>query len=119
MAKKLETIKLIASLEKAAKATKKEIWADLAKRMDAPTRNALTVDLEHVNKMVALNKGKTIIVPGKILSDGELENKAVIVAVSASANAMAKINKKGEFVLLKDFAEKAAKTKASDLVIVG
>ncbi|MFA6065428.1 MAG: uL15 family ribosomal protein [archaeon] len=119
MAKKLETIKLIASLEKAAKATKKEIWADLASRMDSPTRNALTVSIEHVNKMVALNKGKTIIVPGKILSDGEMEQKAVIVAVAASESAKTKINKKGEFVLLKDFAEKAAKVKASDLVIIG
>jgi len=119
MAKKLETIKLIASLEKVAKATKKEIWTDLARRMDSPSRNALTVNLGEINKVLVANKGKTIIVPGKVLSDGELSEKAVIVAVSASEGAQAKINKKGEFIALKDFAEKASKVKASDLIIVG
>jgi len=119
MAKKLETIKLVASLEKAAKATKKAIWTDLAKRMDAPSRNDLVVSLDQLNKAATANKGKTLIVPGKVLSDGELTQKAVIVAISASESAKAKIKMKGEFIALKDFAEKCEKVKASDLVIIG
>jgi large subunit ribosomal protein L18e len=118
MAKKLETVKLIASLEKAARQTKKEIWNDLAERLGAPSRHKTSVNVSKINEIAAKNKGKTIVVPGKILSAGELSEKAVIVAVSASTEAKRKINEKGKFIELKEFALQAQKTKASELIIV-
>jgi len=118
MAKKLETIKLIASLEKAAKATKKPFWSDLAKRLNSSRRSRIAVDLGKLSEIASKNKGKTIVVPGKVLSQGELSEKVTIVAVSASEAAKAKIKGKGEFVLLADFAQKAEKVKVSDTIIV-
>ena len=120
MAKKLETKKLIASMEKAARTTKKLIWTDLAEKMDKPTRGKIEVNIDSINKVALAHKGKILVVPGKLLSRGELTEKVTVVAVSASASAQEKISAaKGEFIALKDFALKAEKIKASDLVIVG
>ncbi len=118
MAKKLETIKLIASLEKAAKSTKSALWADIAERLAAPTRNKVVVDLDKLDTMAKKNKGKILLVPGKVLVKGEYGEKAKIVAVNASENAKNKIEAKGEFVFLRDFAKNADKVKASEVIIV-
>jgi large subunit ribosomal protein L18e len=117
MTKKLETVKLIASLEKAARKTKKSIWSDLAERLEAPTRHKPSINAAKLNEIAEKNKGKTIIVPGKVLSGGEFQEKAIIVAVSASAEAKRKINEKGKFIELKEFVLGAQKVKASELII--
>jgi large subunit ribosomal protein L18e len=120
MAKKLETKKLIASTEKAARTTEKGIWASLADKLAKPTRGKIEVNIDSINIAAKKNKGKIIVVPGKLLSRGELTEKATIVAVAASISAQEKIKAaKGEFIALKDFALKAEKVKASDLVIIG
>ena len=120
MAKKLETKKLIASMEKAARTTKKLLWTDLAERMAKPTRGKVEVNIDSINKLALAHKGKVLIVPGKVLSRGELDQKVTVVAVAASESAKAKIAEaKGEFIALKDLALRAEKLKASDLVIVG
>ncbi len=120
MAKKLETKKLIASLEKAARVTKKLIWTDLAEKMAKPTRGKIEVNIDLINELAQTKKGKTLVVPGKLLSRGNLTEKVTVVAVSASESAKEKISAaKGEFIALQDFALKADKIKASDLIIVG
>ncbi|MCX6803441.1 MAG: 50S ribosomal protein L18e [Candidatus Diapherotrites archaeon] len=118
MAKKLETIKLIAVLEKAAKATKKEIWSDLALRLQGPSRGMPIVNLDKLNNEARKNEGKILIVPGKILSKGEITKKLIIAAVSISEGAKKKINAKGEFMTLEELAKKAEKIKVSDLIII-
>lgn len=116
MTKKLEIIKLIAKLEKTSRKTKKKIWKDLAERMNKPTRHNVNVNIDKLNKIAKKNKGKILLVPGKILSVGNLEEKTKIVAISASNRAITKINEKGEFILLKDFVDE--KTKTTDIVMV-
>ena len=116
MTKKLETKRLIIELEKTSRATKKQIWKDLAERLGKPSRNDMDINVEKLNALAKKFKGKTLVVPGKILSKGELNEKVKIVAVSASEKAQEKINAKGEFVLLKDFISE--KVKVSELMIV-
>jgi large subunit ribosomal protein L18e len=118
MAKKLETIKLVASLEKAARKTKKALWADLAERLSAPTRNKVAVNIEKLDKMAKTFKGKILLVPGKVLSQGELNEKVTIIAVNASEEAKKKIQAKGEYITLKDFAQKYEKADLSKIIIV-
>ncbi len=103
MEKKLETTRLVAELEKASRKTEKNLWKDLAKRMDAPRRQNIVVNVGKLSKLAKKFKGKTLIVPGKILSEGDYTEKATIVAISASESAKKKISKTGKFVLLKDF----------------
>lgn len=120
MAKKLETKKLVASAEKAARQTKKLIWSDLAERLSKPTRGKIEVNIDCLEEAANNNKGKILVVPGKVLSRGELTQKVTVVAQTASASALEKIKAaKGEFISLKDFALKAEKVKAGDLVIIG
>ncbi len=118
MAKKLETIKLVASLEKAARKTKKAIWSNLAERLMSRRRAKKQVNLEKLNILAKQFKGKTLVVPGKVLAKGELTEKVTIVAFSASAEAKAKIAKVGKYVPLIELADNAAKTKTNELVIV-
>jgi large subunit ribosomal protein L18e len=119
MAKKLETVKLIASLEKASRKTKKAIWADLAERLGARSRSKKEVNLDEIETLAKKFKGKTLIVPGKVLARGTLTEKVNVVAVAASSEAKAKIDAKGKFTKLSDFAENAEKVKVNELIILG
>ncbi len=118
MAKKLETIMLISSLEKAYRKTKKNFWKDLAERLKSPSRSNIVVSVEKINEIAKAKKASIIVVPGKILSEGELEEKIKVVAVSASKTAIQKMQKKSEFVYLRDFAKDFDKVKLSEVVIV-
>lgn len=119
MVKKLETLQLIASMDKAYKKTSKAVWRDLMKRMQSSRRIKTEVNLEKISKIAEKNKGKIIVVPGKVLSQGELTVKTVIVFETASESAKRKIKEKGEFITLKEFIANAQKIKASDILIVG
>ena len=116
MTKKIETQKLIAELEKTSRKTKKKIWKDLAERIGNPSRNDIDINVEKLDSLAKKFKGKTLVVPGKVLSKGELTEKAKVVAISASEKAIDKINAKGEFVLLRDFISE--KVKVSELMMV-
>lgn len=117
MVKKNETKELVASLEKTSRKTKKAFWKNIAKILEKPTRNKVVVNVEKLEKLGEKFKGKTLVVPGKILSKGIINSKINVIAVEASDAAAKKIkDTKGELTLLKDFVSE--KAKVSDLVIV-
>lgn len=116
MTKKLETQKLVASLEKTSRKTKKKFWKNIAEILNKPTRNKISININKLDKLAEKFKGKTIVVPGKILSNGETNNKIKVVAIEASEKAREKINSNGELILLKDFISE--KVNVKDLVIV-
>ncbi len=119
MMKKLETVKLVASLEKAGRKTKKAIWSDLANRMTKIRRGKTTVNVDELNILAEKYKGKTLVVPGKILARGEITIKASVSAASISESALEKITAvKGTYIPLIELAEKAEKIKTNELVIV-
>ncbi|HPM85532.1 MAG: 50S ribosomal protein L18e [Candidatus ainarchaeum sp.] len=119
MVKKLETIKLIASSEKAARKTHKKIWGRLVEELSKPTRGKVEVNIDSINKMAQKNKGKILLVPGKLLSRGILNQKVTVVAVNASSSAQEKIkSQKGEFISLKEFVLTPEKVETKNLVIV-
>lgn len=109
--KKLETRKLVASLEQKGRKTQKKFWNDLANRVSKPTRQNVTISIGKLDGLAKVNKGKVLVVPGKILSDGELTEKVTIVGVTVSDKAAEKISEKGEFILLRDFIEKGDASK--------
>gem|GEM_PF-1212230 len=118
MTKKLETQLLVTSLKKAAKKTEQEFWGDLAERLEKPLKNKIEVNLSKISKLAAKNEGKIIVIPGKVLSSGELTEKATIVAAEASEKAKQKISAKGKFISMKEYAQKAEKEKPSEAIIV-
>ncbi len=72
-------------------AKKNEAWLDVAAVLSGPRKNLANINLEKINKEA--KKGETIIVPGKILSQGEIDKKIKIVALNFSEKAKEKLLK--------------------------
>lgn len=112
----METIKVAAELEKAYRKTKKSIWLDLAGRLKKPRRQRAEVNLWKINKLAKILGSKTIVVPGKVLGFGELQNKATVIALEFSGKAEEKINANGKALSFQEALEK--KINPKEMVIV-
>ncbi len=85
------------------KKTNEEKWNDIAKILSGPTRIRPSVNLDELNS----TNGEIIVVPGKILSRGNITKKKKIVAFAFSDQAKEKLNKdKIEFCSIKDEVKK-------------
>ena len=70
--------KLIADLRSLGTKEKAKIWKVIAKELEKPTRIRRMVSIEKLNRVT--KKEETVIVPGKVLSQGELDHKVTIAA---------------------------------------
>jgi len=76
-------------------AKKKPKWLEVAGILSSPRINRININLDRLDKET--KDGETIIVPGKILSQGEINKKIKVVAFGFSERAKEKILKaKGE-----------------------
>ena len=67
---------------------------ELSKFLSSPRKNKIEKNLDIINK--ESKDGEIIVVPGKVLSIGELDKKIKIVALNFSKSAKEKILKSGE-----------------------
>ena len=81
-------ISLIYNLRKQSYEEGVAIWKDVAIKLEKPTRNHAEVSIEHINKHT--EEGESVVVPGKVLSDGKLDHKVTVAALGFSKNAEAK-----------------------------
>ena len=88
-----ELIKLIHELKKQSIEKDATIWKDIAKRLEKSSKNWAEVNLEHVSKHTG--DKETALIPGKVLSAGDLTKKVTIAAWSFSEKASEKIKKAG------------------------
>ncbi len=72
-------------------AKKKDKWLKVARILSGPRRKAISLNLEKINENS--KDGDTIIIPGKVLSQGEINKKVKIVALSFSEKAKEKLLK--------------------------
>ena len=72
-------------------AKKKDKWLEVAGILSGPRRKAMSLNLEEINENS--KDGETIIVPGKVLSQGEVSKKIKIVARNFSEKAKEKLLK--------------------------
>lgn len=79
---------LIGSLKKQSIEQKSSIWKRVALELERPTRQQRVVNLSKIEKHC--NDNDVIIVPGKLLSGGELSKKVTIIAYNFSRKAMEK-----------------------------
>ncbi len=107
----------IAVLEKKGRQSKQKIWLDLAERLKKRRRGEIKINLWKLDTMAEKLKGKTVIVPGKVLGKGELTSEITIAAFGFSERAKKEIEKKGKFMTLKELVE--SETKPSEMVIIG
>lgn len=74
-------------------ARKNKKWYRVSEILSSPRKNKLEKNLDIINK--ESKDGETIVIPGKVLSVGELDKKIRIIALSFSKNAREKILKSG------------------------
>jgi large subunit ribosomal protein L18e len=72
-------------------AKKKAKWVEIAGLLSGPRANMMNLNLDKLNE--ESKEGDTIVVPGKILAQGELNKKIKVVALSFSEKAKEKISK--------------------------
>lgn len=82
---------LIENLKKKYLELKAPIWKDVAEKLSKSTRQRIEVNLSDIERNV--KDGETILVPGVVLSSGNLTKKVNIVAWKFSKSAEKKIEK--------------------------
>ena len=109
-------ISLIQDLKKKAYENDAPIWKDIAVRLEKPSRNWPEVTLDRIDKYIG--KNETALIPGKVLSSGNLTKKVSIAAWAFSDKSVDKIKKAGGRTLsIDDLAKNNPKGK--DIRILG
>jgi large subunit ribosomal protein L18e len=80
---------LIALLKETARTNEASVWRDIAMRLEAPSRNYAEVNVGKINRYAL--QGETILVPGKVLGTGVLNQPVQIAALNFSKSAVGKI----------------------------
>ena len=92
------------------KQRKKANGLDVAGILSSPKINRVNLNLNEINEKA--KDGETILVPGKVLSQGEIEKKIKVIAFSFSEKAKEKILKaKGEVSSISDEIKKNPEAK--------
>ena len=86
-------IQLIQNLKKKSHENNTPIWKDIAERLERPLRNWAEVNLSRIERYA--KEDETILVPGKVLSCGEITKKVTVAAWAFSKKAREKIEKAG------------------------
>ena len=107
--------KVIALLEKTGRKSKNAIWIDLAQRLAKPRRQRASINLWKLEKLAKLFSGKKLVIAGKVLGNGQLTQKASIVAFEFSEEAERKIKEAGGKAIS---MEEATKIAAKEMVLV-
>ncbi|MBS3151964.1 50S ribosomal protein L18e [Candidatus Woesearchaeota archaeon] len=105
----LELKKLIADLKSLSTKEKVKVWKAVARYLESPTRQRREVNLYKIDKYS--KEGEFIVVPGKILSQGDLNKKVTVAAYRFSEKAKEKINKLGKAILIQQLMKDNPKGK--------
>ena len=77
--------------------TKRRIWRQISKKLSGPKRNRVETNLYRINQKT--KKDDTIVIPGKVLANGELNHKITIACLKCSKPAKKKIESSGSKLL--------------------
>ena len=109
-------IALIQNLKKQAYENDAPIWKDIALRLEKSSRNWSEVNLDHISKHIKDNE--TALIPGKVLSTGNLTKKISIAAWSFSEKTQEKIkNAGGKYMSIEELVK--SNPKGKDVRILG
>jgi len=85
----IRLLDLIHTLKAASRENEVSIWRDIATRLEGPGKNYAEVNVSKINRYAQEND--TIIVPGKVLGSGVLDQKVSVAALNFSETAAQKI----------------------------
>ena len=100
---------LIQELKKKSFENGENIWKRIADDLEKPSRQRRVVNLYKINKNT--KDKETVIVPGKVLSVGELDHNVVVAAFNFSDSAVEKINKVGKAITINELMKEDSKGK--------
>jgi large subunit ribosomal protein L18e len=106
---------LISSLKKQSIEHKTGLWKRVALELERPTRFHRVVNLSKIEKYT--NDNDVVIVPGKLLSGGELTKKVIIIAYNYSQKTADKVNGKAQIISIEEGLKKYPTAK--DIKIIG
>lgn len=90
-------------VETIIEAKKSENWVPVASVLSGPRRGFVDINLIEINDQAKdLKNNEILVVPGKVLSQGSLENKTTIAAFNFSKKAEEKINANGKAMHILD-----------------
>lgn len=78
-------------------AKKQKAWLEVAGLLSAPRKNHANINLEEIDKQT--KEGETVLVAGKVLSQGNVDKKIKIVALAFSESAKEKLKNSGSQTL--------------------
>ena len=109
-------ISLIHELKKHANENDAPIWKDIALRLENSASNWPVVNLDRISKYTG--EKETAIIPGKVLSTGDLTKKVTIAAWSFSEKSQEKIKKAGgKYITIQELLK--SNPKGKDIRILG
>lgn len=95
-------------------AKKNKEWLRVAEKLSTPKRKMLSMNLSEISE---ITKGEAVVVPGKVLSDGKLNKKMKIVALSISEMARNKLKESGsEFISIFEEIKKNPSAKGLEIL---
>ncbi|MFH1445205.1 MAG: 50S ribosomal protein L18e [Nanoarchaeota archaeon] len=109
---------LIQELDENGREKKVPIWSAIAKALNRPRRKAFEVNVYDIEKNS--KKGETIVVPGTVLSNGDIKKSLKVAALRFSPTAKAKIEKAGgKCMSIEDLMKAHATGKGAKIRILG
>lgn len=100
--KLIRTLKIISNQEDVA------IWKDVASKLEGSNRSTAEVNVSSINRYA--NENEVVLVPGKVLSNGNLDKKVTVAALNFSSKAQEKIeNAGGECLTISEILEQNPK----------
>ncbi|HYD03835.1 MAG TPA: 50S ribosomal protein L18e [Alphaproteobacteria bacterium] len=106
---------LISSLKKQSIDHKTGVWKRVALELERPTRHHRVVNLTKVEKYA--NENDVVVIPGKLLSGGELTKKVTIIVYNYSDKVVEKTNGKAHILSIEEGLKKYPNAK--DIKIIG
>ena len=103
------TRELINNLKILSTKEKSKLWQRIAYELERPTRKRCEVNIYKINKYA--REGETALIPGKVLSLGELDKKVNVAALNFSELAREKINKSGKAISIQELIKQNPKGK--------
>ncbi len=80
-------------VETIIKAKKNDAWKNIAEILSGSKRNWISKNIFQINNEA--EKSKKVVIPGKVLSQGEIDKKIKVIALSFSEKAKEKLLNKG------------------------
>lgn len=103
-------------LRKQSKVNDAKIWDKIADDLAKPTRNRYVVNLSKIERFS--KEGDTVIVPGKVLGDGNLNHSLNIAAFKFSDSAKAKLGKtKSTLIMIEELIKQNPKGSNIKIII--